>query len=160
MPLRRFQLGGDSAIELEPVEALGYDGGAVAIAPNGSIAFTTAAGYGWTSGSAARFVPEGRVLTYRLDSGDYLTRWGRLFLDACLPPGTRLGVRFVTTDDDAVLDPTSPSPAARGSGSLPDPQATPPLAPVHLLAAAPDETPLCRRPTGSERPWLPYQDGR
>ena len=114
-PLRRFQLDGDSAIELEPVEALGYDGGAVAVAPNGRIAFTTAAGYGWTSGSAARFVPEGRVLTYRLDSGSYLTRWGRLFLDACQPPGTRLGVRFVTTDDDAVLDPTPASPPARGS---------------------------------------------
>ena len=51
---RRFQLDGDSVIELEPVEALGYDGGAVAVAPNGRIAFTTAAGYGWTSGSAAR----------------------------------------------------------------------------------------------------------
>ena len=158
-PLRRFQLDGDSAIELEPVEALGYDGGAVAVAPNGRIAFTTAAGYGWTSGSAARFVSEGRVLTYRLDSGSYLTRWGRLFLDACQPPGTRLGVRFVTTDDDAVLDPTPPSPPARGSRSVPDPQATPPLAPIHLLAAAPDEVPLYRRPTGSERPWLPYQDG-
>ena len=85
-PLRRFQLDGNSAIELEPLEALGYDGGAVAVAPNGRIAFTTAGGYGWTSGSAARFVPEGRVLTYRLDSGSYLTRWGRLFLDACLPP--------------------------------------------------------------------------
>ena len=158
-PLRRFQLDGDSAIELEPVEALGYDGGAVAVAPNGRIAFTTPAGYGWTSGSTAQFVPEGRVLTYRLDSGNYLTRWGRLFLDACLPPGTRLGVRFVTTDDDTVLDPTPPSPPVRGSRSLPDPQATPPLAPIHLLAEAPAEVPLYHRPTGSERPWLPYQDG-
>ena len=85
------------------VQAIGYDGGAVAIAPNGRIAFTTAAGYGWTSGSAARFAAEGHVLTYRLDSGAYLTRWGRLFVDACQPPGTRLGVRFVTTDDDTVL---------------------------------------------------------
>lgn len=157
-PLRRFQLDGDAATELEPVEALGYDGGAVAIAPNGRIAFTTAAGYGWTSGSAAQFVTDGRVLTYRLDSGSYLTRWGRLFLDACLPPGTRLSVRFVTTDDDTVLDPAPPSPPARSSRLLPDPQATPPLAPVHLLAAA-AEMPLYRRPTGSERPWLPYQDG-
>jgi phage tail-like protein len=78
-------------------------------------------------------------------------------MDACRPLGT--GVRFVTTDDDAVLDPTPPSPPARGSRSVPDPQATPPLAPIHLLAAAPDEVPLYRRPTGSERPWLPYQDG-
>jgi phage tail-like protein len=158
-PLRRFQLAGDAALELEPVEAVGYDGGAVAIAPNGRIAFTTAAGYGWTSGSAARFAVEGHVLTYRLDSGGYLTRWGRLFVDACLPPGTGLGVRFATTDDDTVLDPTPPSPPHRGARAVPNPGATPPLPPVHLLAAAPPEVALFRRPTGSERPWLPDPDG-
>ena len=159
LPLRRFQVDGDSVVEMEPVEAIGYDGGAVAIAPNGRIAFTTAAGYGWTSGSAARFAAEGHVLTYRLDSGAYLTRWGRLFVDACQPPGTRLGVRFVTTDDDTVLDPMPPSPPDRGARAVVNPQVTPPLPPIHLLADAPPEVSLYRRPTGSERPWLRFMDG-
>lgn len=158
-PLRRFQVAGDTVTELEPVEAIGYDGGAVALAPNGRIAFTTPAGYGWTSGSAARFVSEGRLLTYRLDSGAYLTRWGRLFVDACQPPGTTLGVRFVTTDDDVVLDPAPAAAPDRGDRAVPDPGATPPLAPLHLLAAADPEVPLYRRPNGSERPGRPYADG-
>ena len=157
--LRRFQLdtqhGSASVAELEPAEALDYDGGAVSIAPSGRIGFTTAAGFGWTSGSAARHATSGSVVSYRLDSGAYRTRWGRLFLDACLPPGTAAGVRFVTTDDDVVLDPVDPRPPDRGARAVPDPEATPPLAPVHLLDVAAPESAVFRRPTGSERPWLP-----
>jgi phage tail-like protein len=157
--LRRFQLAGDTLTELEPVEALGYDGGSVCYAPDGRIAFTTKAGHGWTSGSAAVHLTEGSVTSYRLDSGSYRTRWGRLFLDACLPTGTEVRARFVSTDDDNVPDPVPASPPARGARPVPDPAATPPLAPEHLLLAAadadPDGNPLYRRPSGSEQPWLP-----
>ncbi len=157
-PLRRFQLAGDAVTELEPVEALGYDGGAVSIAPDGRIAFTTKDGYGWTSGSVAAHVGSGSVLTYRLDSTAYRTRWGRLFVDACLPPGTWLGARFVTTDDDASVDPVEPAAPARGARAVHDPGATPPLAPRHLLDAAGPPAGMYRRPTGDERPWLPVTE--
>ena len=40
-----------------------------------------------------------------------------------------------------------------------NPQVTPPLPPIHLLAGAPPEVSLYRRPTGSERPWLRFMDG-
>lgn len=157
--LRRFQLAGDALTELEPVEALGYDGGSVCYAPDGRIAFTTTAGHGWTSGSAAVHLTEGSVISYRLDSGSYRTRWGRLFLDACLPAGTDVRARFVSTDDDSVPDPMPASPPARGGRQVPDPEASPPLAPRHLLLAAADAdsdgNPLYRRPGGSEQPWLP-----
>jgi phage tail-like protein len=158
-PLRRFQLAGDALTELEPVEALGYDGGSVCYAPDGRIAFTTAGGYGWTSGSAAVHLTEGSVISYRLDSGGYRTRWGRLFLEACLPAGTEVRVRFVTTDDDLNPDPVPASPPARGARAVPDPQATPPLVPRHLLSAVDaGASPVYRRPSGSERPWLPATD--
>ncbi|HJQ02658.1 MAG TPA: phage tail protein [Jatrophihabitans sp.] len=158
--LRRFQLTGDALTELEPVEALGYDGGAVCYAPDGRIAFTTPAGYGWTSGSAAKHLTEGSVISYRLDSGGYRTRWGRLFLEACLPAGTEVQARFVTTDDDLNPDPVPAAPPARGARAVPDPQATPPLVPQHLLSAAADTeaNSVYRRPSGSERPWLPATD--
>jgi phage tail-like protein len=158
--LRRFQLAGNALTELEPAEALHYDGGAVCIAPDGRIAFTTKDGYGWTSGSAAQHVPSGSVVTYRLDSTAYRTRWGRLFVDACLPAGTWLGARFVTTDDDVNVDPVDPATPARGARSVPDPGATPPLVPRHLLDAAEDDPPvsLYRRPNGDERPWLPVAE--
>lgn len=152
--LRRFQLG-STLTELEPLQALHYDGGAVCAAPDGRIAFTTAEGYGWTSGSAAAYAGHGSVLTYRLDSTAYRTRWGRLFVDACLPPGTWMGARFVTTDDDAVVDPVEPAAPDRGARTVPDPDATPPLAPRHLLDAAAPPVGLYRRPTGNEQPWLP-----
>jgi phage tail-like protein len=158
IPLRRFQLTGDALTELEPVEALGYDGGAVCYAPDGRIAFTTEAGYGWTSGSAAVHLTDGSVTSYRLDSGGYRTRWGRLFLDACLPAGTDVRARFVTTDDDLNPDPVPASPPARGARAVPDPQATPPLVPQHLLLAAGSDSAVYRRPSGSEQPWLPATD--
>jgi phage tail-like protein len=153
--LRRFQLDGDTIAEVEPAEALNYDGGAVCIAPDGRIAFTTKAGYGWTSGSAAQHVDCGSVVTYRLDSTAYRTRWGRLFVDACLPAGTSLGARFVTADDDVNVDPIEPAAPARGGRAVHDPAATPPLVPRHLLEAAAPAVNLYRRPNGDERPWLP-----
>ena len=47
------------------------------------------------------FETEGRVTTYRLDSGEYHTEWGRLFVDACIPAGCDLRVIFATADDVA-----------------------------------------------------------
>lgn len=147
----RFRRDGSGWIELEPVGAPGYDGGAVTIAPSGRIAFTTGSGIGWTSGSVARHVTAGSVTTYRLDSGEYRTRWGRLFLDACLPPSTSASVRFVTTDLDDVLDPLPATPAARGARRVRRPDLTPPLPSKTLLDAAAGPAPLFRRPTGREQ---------
>lgn len=45
-PLRRFRLDGAGWLELEPLAATGFDGGAIAVAPNGRIAFTTPGGIG------------------------------------------------------------------------------------------------------------------
>jgi phage tail-like protein len=127
----------------------------VTVAPTGRIAFTTANGFGWTSGSAARYATEGTITTYRLDSGGYRTRWGRVFLDACRPPGTAIGLRFVTTDDDTVTDPMPPAPPDRGGRVVVDPESTPPLVPLHLLDAAAEVATVYRRPNGNERAWLP-----
>jgi len=160
-PIRDFQVGGDLLLEREPLRAPGFDGGAVAIAPNGRVAFSTAYGYGWTAGSAARRAAAGRVVTYRLDSQAYRTRWGRAFLDACLPAGTAVGLRFVTTEADDVLDPIPATPPVRGARDVPTPEATPPQAPAHLLdeVRKDDAYAPYRRLTGTELPWpLPGQD--
>jgi phage tail-like protein len=155
--ISRFWLEGDRAVEAEPLLAPGYDGGAVAIAPNGRIAFTTQRGYGWTGGVAAQRAREGRVLTYRLDSQAYATRWGRVFLEACVPAQTSLGLRFVTTDDDVVLDPVVTTPPDRGARDVLAPGATPTMVPEHLLEAArrTDAYAPFRRPHGTGEPWPP-----
>jgi phage tail-like protein len=125
--LRRFQQVGKDWLELEPLGAPDYDGGAIAIAPTGRIAFTTPAGIGWTTGSAAVHDTDGTLITYRLDSGVYRNRWGRLFLDGCIPTGADLGVQFLTSDNDDAPDPEEPW--------------------------SPQPMPLFRRPTGRETPW-------
>jgi phage tail-like protein len=154
-PFRRFRPEQDGWLELEPVAAHGWDGGAVAVAPDGRVAFTTAAGIGWTSGPAARRRGAGRVVTYRLDGGAYRMRWGRVFLDACIPQGTDVRLRFVASDDDEVADPVDWQRAERGPGGVRHPELTPPLPSREALAAAGDGPgrPLFRRPTGREQPW-------
>lgn len=158
-PLRRFRHDAGAWVELDPVGAPGYDGGAVAIGPDGRIAFTTPTGVGATSGPAAPRVRDGTVTTYRLDSGAYRTRWGRLFLDACLPRGTSVGVRFLTSDEDEVRDPLVATPPARGARAVRHEDRTPPLPSQTLLATTADATALFRRPTGREQVWAPAPAG-
>jgi len=161
---RRFAPVDGGWIELEPVGAPDYDGGALAITPQGRIAYTVAGGYATTTGSVARHVTTGSVLTYRLDSGVYRTRWGRLFLDACLPPSTAVQARFITTDVDEVPDPVPATRPARGVGAVPHAERTPPLPSATVLEsvvdAGGDPGALFRRPTGREQPWqqIPADD--
>jgi phage tail-like protein len=151
-PLRRFRPQGDGWLELEPLVAMGFDGGAIAVMPNGRIAFTTRGGIGSTGGPQIEYRKHGQVVTYRLDAGDYRTRWGRVFLDACLPPGTGVGVRFLTTDDDEVRDSVEWRLAERSTTPVHRPDLTPPL-PTAGLAGLSTSVPLYRRPTGREIQW-------
>ena len=155
-PIRDYQLEGDVLVEREPLLAPDFDGGGVTIAPDGRIAFTTASGFAWTGGAAARRITSGRVVSYRLDGHEYRTRWGRVFVDACLPHGTSLALRFVTTDLDDVLDPIPATPPRRGGRTVPVVADPPPLAPQHLLDAVSQDAPPYlpyRRPNGPETPW-------
>ena len=157
--LRRFRREGGGIVELEPVRAPDHDGGALAVRPDGRIAFTTAGGVATTAGSAARYDTEGTVTTYRLDSGSYRTRWGRLFVDACLPVGTSLRVQCVTTDvDDEPLDAVAAGPPRRGSHSVPHAELTPPLPSAALLAEAREPAAVFRRPTSQLAAWPTDRD--
>jgi phage tail-like protein len=154
-PLRRFRPQASGWLELEPLAATGFDGGAIAVMPNGRIAFTTASGIGSTGGPQVEYRTYGRVVSYRLDAGDYRTRWGRVFLDACLPPSTRVDVRFLTTDDDDVPDSMEWRLAERSTTPVYRPDLSPPL-PTTSLAGLSDSVPLFRRPTGRETPWTQF----
>jgi len=157
---RRFQLDGQQWLELEPVAAPHYDGGAIAAAPDGGVAYTSDRGFGWAGGTRARHATDGMVVTYRLKSDEYRTRWGRLFLDACLPPGTSVLVQFLTTDDDDADDPIRPQPAQRGHQVIRRPDLTPPFPSQADLDAADRPFRLHRRPSGREQPWaqIPVED--
>ncbi|MER7756233.1 phage tail protein [Kitasatospora sp. NPDC097643] len=152
-PFRRYRSDGDGWVETEPVQAPGYDGGAVTVAPDGRTAFTSDQGLGWTAGPAARYVQTGRVIGYRLDAGAYRTRWGRIFLDACIPPGTDVRVGFLTSDEDDVPDPVPWTPAVQGRRAIRHGDRTPPLPSALRLARLRPAGGLFRRPTGREWPW-------
>jgi len=160
-PFRRYRQSGSGWVELEPVAAVKYDGGGVSFAPDGRIAYTASDGIRWTGPSTARHVSDGSVVTYRLDSKQYRTMWGRVFIDACVPPNTSIGLRFLTADDDdEILDPIEAEGPDRGGRPLPEPEATPPMPSQLRLAAVPRPFRPYRRPTGRERAWaqIPADD--
>lgn len=88
----------------ERVDALDitdYDGIGIAVTGAGRIAYTTAAGLRLAVGTRVRYTPQGRVVTFRLDAGEAAARWGRLFIDACLPVGTQIRYAVRTSDDES-----------------------------------------------------------
>ena len=156
LSFQRFRPDSAGWVELEPVGAPGYDGGAIAHTPAGRIVYTTRTGTATTTGAQSRHESEGSVTSYRLDSGSYRTRWGRIFLDACLPPRTSVGVRFLSSDSDMVPDPIEPAPpdrplligAAVRQRLRPDDY--PPLPSEAALDADPPLGAVFRRPNGPE----------
>lgn len=156
-------------VEDEPLHAPAYDGGAVTVDPSGRVVYTTGSGSRSTEGAHSRHVRRGRVTTYRLDSGSYRTRWGRVFLEACLPTGTSLAVRCVTSDDDDVEDPVPDARPRRGDRPVREPEQTPPLPPSRALDEAPWLPVLRRRrngvldvvdPSSTAGPgWTAYESG-
>ena len=121
--------------------------------PENRIAYTVPTGFATTTGSVARHITSGSVVTYRFDSGTYRTRWGRMFLDACLPRDTSVSARFLTSDADEVPDPLEATRPARGVVAVRNPEKTPPLPSRTFLDALSKAQALFRRPTGREQPW-------
>ncbi len=115
----------------------------------------------WTSRAFRLAVPArleyerlGRVTTYRLDSGAFQTQWGRVFLDACIPPGTDVRVHAIALDetDDATGPRVAPINLAHVTISRPD--LSPPMPPLALVPDD-DEVQGClhERESGRELPW-------
>jgi phage tail-like protein len=147
----------DGFIALDALlESTGYDGSGIVEAPDGSVGYWTSRGFRRAvvaSGQMQRF---GRVTSYRLDAGYHGMRWGRIFIEACIPSGTTLQVRTATDDDEADIDDEPEriewqSPPGIDSTEL-DTTTTPPMAPVDLFAFS-DEGAVIARPTGRELPW-------
>ena len=90
-----------------PLKAKGYDGTGVVRTPDGRIGFWTEAGLRHAVPDRVRYEKRGRVTTFRLESTGFQTEWGRIFLDACIPPATDVRV-WVATADEVTDEPTVP----------------------------------------------------
>lgn len=143
----------------EPLTARHYDGAGIAAAPDGRIAFMTARGPRHASAARLHYRSPGRVVGFRLDagaaSGSGQPAWGRIFLDACLPPGTQLRLHAIVGDDELEAERTPRTPPANQPlAAIADAASTPlPLA----VALPADDDPgqaVFQRTDGSEQPWL------
>lgn len=145
---RRWQLGpGDQGnAERAPLRAPGYLGDGIVAMPetvstSGGAARSASRRIGYWSASGFRSAIEargdylsiGRVTTLRLDSHEYQTTWGRLFVDACIPPGTDVRVHCATLDDDSDEETILRTPPSNFSHVIVDsPELSPPMPPLSI----------------------------
>jgi phage tail-like protein len=158
MDFLRFCLGPEGWAAMPPLKGGAYDGLGIVLTPDGRIGFWTARGFRTAIAARLRYVPKGRVVGFRLDSGNFHTVWGRLFLDACIPQGTDVRVLCAIADEppEGATWPLQP-PANELGQVVPRPHLSPPQPPVALVplnVTVTDE--LHRRETGRELPWVRF----
>jgi phage tail-like protein len=162
---RSFSPDGGIGAENPPLEGRNYDGRGVVRTPDGRIGFWTDRGFRLGITARVTYASSGQVDVFELDARDYQQRWGRIFIDACIPDGTSIKVACVTADDE-------PGSSAPDGGSIPRslpanvdpanlrvPPATPPLVAADLTPTLATTYPLHYREVGREVPWLQRNPG-
>lgn len=151
----QLDIGGDAYGLAEPLQARAYDGMGIVDTPDGRIAYWTDKGVRHAVAARVKYLGQGRVTSFRLDSGSYQTVWGRVLLDACIPPNTALRVQGIVSDDDEGIDDrvTRYPPLFTAPFDLLEEAATP--MPLAIDTPADDAMggPVVRRSDGSEQPW-------
>uniref|UniRef100_UPI003F492008 phage tail protein I n=1 Tax=Cupriavidus yeoncheonensis TaxID=1462994 RepID=UPI003F492008 len=112
----RFRLLGKQATLQASLVAPHYDGRGIAPAPDGRIAYWTAQGLRHASPARMQYLQEGKVFGFALDSGHDQSRWGRIVVEACIPPGTGITFRAFSRDE---LDFTDPIDGLGAAGDAP-----------------------------------------
>lgn len=154
----RFCVGPTSIDEMPRLRARDYDGRGIVLAPDGRIGFWTARGFRHAVGARARYASSGRVTTFRLDSGEFQTHWGRIFIDACIPRETRISLHCVVTDEppeETTLARTPPANVLKLEIARPD--LSPPMPPLSFVPERVEQA-LHRRETGRELPWARHAE--
>jgi phage tail-like protein len=156
---RSITPGGVSA-ENPPLDARNYDGRGITRTPDGRIGYWTSRGFRLAVAARLAYAPLGHVDVFELDGGDYRQRWGRIFLDACIPDGTSVEIACVTADDEpGIYTPNGDSvprivPANVDPADPNVPLATPPLVPAGLGSQLTATYQVRYREVGREVPWL------
>lgn len=153
---RRFRIGAAAVEEMPPLKARDYDGLGIVRTPDDRIGFFTRHGFRHAVAARVRYLATGRAITYRLDSGEFRTVWGRLFLDACIPKDTAIRMACVATDDPPEDEDTLPRrlPDNITAAVIVRPDLSPPMPPESLVPAQIAQ-PLHRRESGRELPFAP-----
>lgn len=164
--LARFTFDAEVGTRDAPLRARRYDGRGIVRTPEGAIGFwmrdvpAGVSGFRLAVAARRRFVPAGRIDCFRLDGGAYQQRWGRCFIEACIPDGASVRVAFVSADEDpdplelegASIPRTLPANFSTDSSQVPP--AFPPLVAEGRVGGLARSWALHRRESGSELPWL------
>lgn len=150
----RFRLTPQELSELPHLQARHYDGRGIALDPLGKVAYWTAKGVMHATVAQLKYVNQGRVVCFRLDNQEIQRRWGRIFIDACMPVGTYLKLGFIVSDESE----TGPqmhaqAPVNVAEFELTRPDLTPPLPSVLSTNSLQVEQKLHRRSQHRELPW-------
>ena len=152
--LRRLVPIGDGWSRTSPLDATGYDGTGLVVTTDGRIGYGTAAGFRLAVIGRVDYRTEGRCVTYRLDSGVPLNKWGRLFIEACLPEGTDCRVQTISGDDE--FSSAMVHVAAEPAHCEPDPAGTTPALPPSAVVPALDAiTGRLHKRDRASTPWWP-----
>jgi len=150
----RYEINPDAQSELPHLKARHYDGRGIVVTPDGHVAYWSKTGLRRATLARVRYQTHGRLTSFQLDSGEFQTQWGRLFIDACVPRGTRLSVRCLSLDE--VPETTTMLPRSLPTNvislSIDRPDLTP-MPPVELIDNLGDEQTFYRRHNGREIPW-------
>lgn len=158
----RFGLEPGAQTELPYLRARHYDGRGLVITPDGDPAYWSPQGLLRATLARMRYAPSGSITSFRLDSGEFQTQWGRLFIDACLPRGTRVTARCLVLDEiPDTLGPLARTMPENVIGmTLPRPDLSPPMPPALLIKALDTAQSFHGRAHGNELPWQGCQDDR
>jgi phage tail-like protein len=162
---RAFTPGSDASAEAPPLDARNYDGRGIVRVPDGRVGYWTDRGFRVAVAARLAYASSGCVDVFELDAHDYRQRWGRVFVDACIPDGTSVEIACVTADDEPGIygangDSIPRASPANVSPASPDvPPATPPLVAADLAPALATTHPVHYREVGREVPWLRRSPG-
>lgn len=156
----RFHIEAGLQWRLPYLKALHYDGRGIVLTTEGDVAYWTARGFRRATRARLRYLSEGRIVGFQLDSNAFQNQWGRVFIDACIPRETSLKVACIVMDEVSAhsgpeLTRSAPENAQLLTVYRPD--LSPPMPPAALLEDV-EFYPLHRRDRGGELPWLDDDD--
>ncbi len=147
-----------------PLRARAYDGLGIIVIDD-VVYFFSDKGIRRAINAPVRYDRRGRLTSFLLDAKAHQTQWGRLFIDACVPPGTTLSVACITLDELPDTGPFAPRRAPPGLAAdvaaLRAPELSPPMPLAELVPPDHEALPqrLHRRAVGAEQPWATTPEG-
>ncbi|MDO6710284.1 phage tail protein [Aliiglaciecola sp. 2_MG-2023] len=151
---QRFRITPNSIAQMPHLQAPYYDGRGMALDPFGKVVYWSAKGLMYATVAKIQYSSQGRIVCFRLDNNEMQRRWGRIFIDACLPVGTSIKLGYIVSDEHLngpQVDATAPQNI--GEYELTRPDLTPPLPSKLAVNEVLVSQKLHRRSQNRELPW-------